>query len=593
MDAIGDPVVETVVCMFSSQVGKTEVELNATGYHIDHEPAPILVLLPTLELAETWSNDRLAPMLRDSPSLARKVSERARDRGNTILHKSFPGGHITLAGANSPASLSSRPIRILLCDEVDRYPASAGREGDPIALAQKRTSTFANRKIVLVSSPTTEGASRIAAAYARSDRRRYWVPCPDCGEHQVLAWKNVQWQDEDPDTARYACEACGSLWTDQLRHQAVQRGEWRAERPLRRTAGFWLSELYSPWRRLAETVGDFLEAKGTVEELKVFTNTALAELWTEQGEAPDWERLMERREPLLMGVVPERALVLTAGLDNQSAQNNKRVEMAVWAWAPGYERWLIDTKVFPGDPGSESVWDAISEALDHDYPVEGGGIMRIAKAAADTGGQHTADIYANIRRLRHPALVAVKGVSRGQRSAPISGPTPIDLTVNGVKVKRGLRLWTVVGDVFKAELYRCLWLSKPGDAYPRGWVHLPEGLQAEEVKQLVAETLVTTKDRRGFAKQEWRQGRPNEQLDMAVYARAALAILGSDRYGDRFWNRYRRGDEGERGPPPPPTDEPPPSAELPPLPPTSVPTPTVTVTTTATPSTGRASRYAR
>jgi phage terminase large subunit GpA-like protein len=571
MDVIADPTVEQVVCMWSSQVGKTEIELNAVGYHIDHEPSPILVVLPTLEMAETWSNDRLRTMLRDSPRLAQKMAERSRDTGNTILHKSFPGGHITLAGANSPASLASRPIRMLICDEVDRFPASAGKEGDPILLAQKRTNNFPNRKILMVSSPTTQGSSRIAAAYARSDRRKFWVPCPDCGEMQVLAWKNVVWQDEDPETARYACEACGSLWSDQLRHQAVKHGEWRAERPFRRVAGFWLSELYSPWRRLAETVGDFLAAKDTPEE------------------APDWERLLERREPLLMGVVPPGALVLTAGLDNQSAQGAQRLEMAVWAWGPGYERWLIDTHVISGNPGSVESWDRVAELLAHDYPTEDGGVMRIAMAGADTGGQHTAQIYEQIRRLRDPHLIALKGVPGFNRASPVTGPTYVDVTANGVKVRRGLKLWTVSGDVFKAELYSRLHLGRgEAEAFPPGWVHLPQGLQPEEVKQLVGETLVTTKDRRGFAKMEWKRTRANEQLDMAVYARAALSVMGSDRFGDRFWGRFRRG--AAAPPPPPPEDLPPPTSDPVQLPQNEAPRPGVTQHNA--PRSGRSGRYA-
>lgn len=590
MDAISDPTVERVVAMTSSQVGKTEICLNAVGYHVAQDPAPMLVVMPTLETAAGWSNERLAPMLRTSPQLAEKISDRARDGSNTIYHKTFPGGHLTLAGANSPASLAMRPIRILLCDEVDRYPASAGNEGDPVSLATKRTATFWNRKIVLVSSPTDEGRSRIAAAYDESDQRKFWVPCPDCGEHQILKFDHVRWDEGAPETARYACAHCGTLWSDQMRWAAVARGEWRAERPFAGTAGFWISELYSPWRKLSETVRDFLAAKDTPERLKTFLNTALAELWRDEGEAPDWQRLMERREPLLMGVVPREALVLTAGIDNQSAQGDQRLEMAVWAWAPGYESWLIDTKVFPGNPGSNGPWDAVAEALAYDYPVEGGGTMRIARAAADTGGQHTADIYAQIRRLHEPALIAVKGAGGYKRNAPISGPTAIDVTDRGVKIKRGLRLWTVLVDVYKAELYRRLHLKLNEDGtVPRGWVHLPQGLDPEAIKQLVAERLVTAKDKRGFAKIEWAKTRANEQLDMAIYARAALAVMGSDRIGERFWNRYRRDEDREAPPPPPREPDEVPTGDPVQLPPTEI-VPTVT---THVRTSGRGSRYAR
>ena len=179
MDAISDGSVESVVIMSSAQVGKSEALGNSVGYYIDQDPAPIMLVMPTERDAEAWSKDRFSPMARDTPCLTGKISDpKSRDGSNKILHKRFPGGHLTIVGANAPSGLASRPIRILLCDEVDRYPFSAGAEGDPVNLAKKRTVTFWNRKIVLVSTPTIRGLSRIETAYAESDQRQYWVPCP-------------------------------------------------------------------------------------------------------------------------------------------------------------------------------------------------------------------------------------------------------------------------------------------------------------------------------------------------------------------------------------------------------------------------------
>ena len=182
MDAVSDPDIETVVLMTAAQIGKTELINNVVGYHIHQNPAPMLVVQPTLEMAQTWSKDRLAPAIRDTPALSEKIKDpRSRDSGNTTLHKVFAGGHVTACGANSPSSLASRPCRIILCDEVDRYPISAGTEGDPVSLAKKRSATFWNRKIILVSTPTEKNASRIEAAYQESDQRKYFVKCKDCG----------------------------------------------------------------------------------------------------------------------------------------------------------------------------------------------------------------------------------------------------------------------------------------------------------------------------------------------------------------------------------------------------------------------------
>nr|WP_314076349.1 phage terminase large subunit family protein [uncultured Roseococcus sp.] len=534
MDAVSDPRADTVVVMSSAQVGKTEFINNLVGYHIHQDPAPILVIQPTTEMGEAWSKDRLAPMLRDSPALRGRVSEaKARSGGNTLRQKKFPGGHLAIAGANSAASLASRPIRILCCDEVDRYPASAGSEGDPVTLGRKRTTTFWNRKVVLVSTPTISGASRIEAAYEASDQRRFWVPCPHCGEEQTLKWPQVRW-DATAGTAAYVCKACEKPWSDTQRWAAVRRGEWRAGAPFNGTAGFHLNELYSPWRRLAETVQDFLDAKGKPELLKVWTNTALGETWRERGDAPEWERLLERREEFPVEVVPAGALVLTAGVDRQG----DRLEVSIWGWGPGLERWLVTHIVIAGSPSAAGPWDDLQALLDRNWPCEDGGTMQVSMACCDTGGHDTAAIYGHIRRLADRRIVAIKGVDGWNRAAPVMGPTSVDAMVDGRKIKRGLKLFTVAVSTFKAELYRALWLKRGDEGYPPGWVHLPKGADAEVIKQLTAEELRTVKDRRGFSRQEWAKIRErNEVLDCAVYARAALWLAGADRLGARFWAR--------------------------------------------------------
>lgn len=548
MDAICDPGVERVVGMLSSQVGKTEVLLNIVGYYIDQDPTSILVLMPTLSTAESWSQDRLAPMLRDTPCLARSVNDpRSRFSGNTMLHKSFADGRgqISLAGANSAASLAMKPIRLLLCDEVDRYPPSAGTEGAPISLATKRTSTFWNRKIVEVSSPTNAGTSRIAESYEESDQRKHWVPCHDCGEFQVLMFPQVRWDDslssvaEKAKTARYHCIACDAPWTDQQRMAAVSKGEWRAEKEFHGTAGFWLNELSSPWRSAAQTVADFLNSKGDPDRLRAFINTALAELWQVEGEVPDWERLVERREGFPMGVVPHGALVLTCGIDNQ----DNRLEAYVWAWGPGLQSWLIDHRVIVGSPSAAETWDELAEFLSTEYPhADGGPPLRIHQIGMDVMGHHTATIYGHIRRLHDPRLLGLRGVDGRNRPAPVTGPSLVDMSFNGQRLKGGMKLWTVSVSVFKSDLYSRLWLTRgDGTGFPDGWVHLSESLESEPIKQLVGEKLVKIKTGKGFSRSEWQKLRErNEALDCAVYARAALSVLGVDRKGARFWHSFRR-----------------------------------------------------
>ncbi len=554
MDAISDGAVESVVIMSSSQVGKSEALNNAVAYHIDQDPAPIMLVMPTERDAEAWSKDRFSPMARDTPCLAGRISDpKSRDGSNKILHKRFPGGHLTIVGANAPSGLASRPIRILLCDEVDRYPFSAGAEGDPVNLAKKRTVTFWNRKIVLVSTPTIRGASRIETAYAESDRRQYWVPCPACGAHQVLVWGQVRWDsaagghaggEHRPETARYHCVACDAPWSDAMRWSAIRRGEWRARSPFKGIAGFHLNEICSSWVRLEAMVRAFLSAKaGGDEAMKTFVNTSLGETWMESGEAPDWRRLSDRRERWTPGTVPQGGLFLTAGADVQK----DRIEVDVWAWGRGLESWLVDHVVIEGGPESASAWSALAALLGKTWPHERGAQMQIGRLAIDTGYEAPA-VYAWARAQGFAQVAPVKGVEGFNRASPVSGPTFVDATEGGRRLRRGARLWTVAVSTFKAEAYRHLRLERPtadevaaGAAFPPGTVHLPDWVDDEWLKQFVAEQLVTVKTKRGFARLEWQKLRErNEALDCRVYARAAAWIAGLDRWSDDRWAEAER-----------------------------------------------------
>ena len=536
MDAVSDPTVEVVVGMFAAQTGKTEGINNVVGFHIDQDPAPILLLQPTLEMAEAWSKDRLAPMLRDTPCFAGKIQDpRSRDSGNTVRHKTFPGGHITMAGANSPASLASRPIRVVLADEIDRFPASAGAEGDPVTLAKKRSKTFWNRKVVLTSTPTIAGHSRIEEAYEESDKRRFFVPCHDCGEFQVLKWPQVRWENDNPSTAAYVCEHCGSLWNDQRRTAAVSKGAWRPTAPFNGIAGFHVWQAYSPWVKLSEIVAEFLASKANPQRLKVFVNTELAETWKEKGEAPEWKRLYDRAEDYAIGSLPAGVVFLTCGIDIQ----HDRIEIYVWGWGRGLESWLIEYQVLPGDPYQEAVWLALDGVVGFTWAHASGSAMGLAKAAIDSG-YATTQVYAWAKRQRPGLVAVVKGVDHG--SAGVGHPKAMDLAEirGGKKKRRGGTVYPVVGGIYKAELYGFLRLEAParesGEPFPAGYVHL--GKFPEEVfKQLTAEQLIS-KVVKFRTRTEWEKTRErNEALDCRVYARAAAAIYGVDRFGDRQWTQ--------------------------------------------------------
>lgn len=505
MDAVNDSSVREIVVMTSAQVGKTELLLNTIGYFVSHDPSSILVLQPTLDMAEAFSKDRLAPMVRDTPILTGKIADpRARDSGNTLLHKKFPGGQITMAGANSPASLASRPIRTVLCDEVDRYPASAGSEGDPVNLAKKRTTTFWNRKILLTSTPTVKGLSRIEAAFQASDQRRYHVPCPHCGAHQVMKWANVRWDEGRPETARYYCEACGERIEPGDKLGMLLRGEWRATAPFNGIAGFHLSELYSPWRSWGEVARDFIEAKHAGhEQLKTWVNTALGEPWEEQGDSIEDIALLARLEDY-----PERlhVAITTAGVDVQK----DRIEASIVAWGQGEEAWLIDHIVLPGDTARPEVWEDLDEAL-KDAGVQ---------YAAIDSGFNTSMVYAFVEKKRW--AVAVKGVT-GMGRPLIEDERKRRQRLRYAR-KKAVRVEPLGVDQGKTLIYARLKLTQTG----AGYIHFPRepAFDEEYFAQLAAEKLVTKfKGSRPF--QEWVQTRPrNEALDCLMYALAAMRLSG-------------------------------------------------------------------
>ena len=260
MNAVSDPQTERVVMMTAAQIGKTEIILNVIGYFIDQEPSPILLLDPTLEMGMSFSKDRLAPMIRDTPALQGRIKDpRSRDSGNTLLHKKFTGGHITIAGANSAASLASRPIRVLLCDEVDRYPVSAGTEGDPLSLAMKRTQNFWNRRIVWVSTPTMLGISRIEKAYNASSREVWCVPCPTCGEYQPYSWEQITYKDL-PEPIM-TCAKCGAKHNEVEWKAGQERGKWIAGNPEeKKSRGFYVNAFASAWVSWRSLIDQYTEA---------------------------------------------------------------------------------------------------------------------------------------------------------------------------------------------------------------------------------------------------------------------------------------------------------------------------------------------
>ena len=508
MDSFNNPDIQRIVFMKSAQVGATEILLNVIGYYIDQDPSPMLILQPTLQMAQTFSKDRLSTMIRDTDKIRNSVADpRSRDSGNTVLSKKFAGGNLNIVGSNSASGLASRPIRIVLADEVDRYEASAGSEGDPISLATKRTTTFWNKKIYMCSTPTIKGLSRIETAFEESDKRYYNVPCPECNTKQILKWKNVIWDEDKPETAAYACQECGSVIDESKKQWMLKHGEWIATAPKSDTAGFHISELYSVWSTWADMAKNFLEAKKQPEMLKTWINTALGESWEEQGDTVEYETLLERRLNYDHSAIPEEVLVIVAGCDTQK----DRIEVTLTGFGRNYEAWVIDHLIFWGDPNANNVWQDLDAFLKKRFKTESERIIPISCTCIDSGGLSTNQVYQFTKPRQARRIFAVKGLSVAGK--PIANkPTFVG--------KNKAVLYGIGTDSAKEAIFARLTTD-----VDKTTLHFPSDVDEEYFKQLTAEKRVA-KFVRGRKSLVWKQIRPrNEALDCLVYCFAAIYIL--------------------------------------------------------------------
>ena len=451
--------VERVVFMKAAQLGATEMGSNWIGYVIHHAPGPMMAVWPTVEMAKRNSKQRIDPLIEESAALAELIAPaRSRDSGNTILAKEFRGGVLVMTGANSAVGLRSMPVRYLFLDEVDGYPLDVEGEGDAISLAEARTRTFARRKIFIVSTPTISGASAIEREYEASDQRRYFVPCPHCNHPQWLRFEQLRWDKGQPETAAYICESCDTAISEHHKTWMLERGEWRSMAQ-GKTAGFHLSSLYSPvgWRSWRDIAAAWEAAvnkeSGSAAAIKTFKNTELGETWVEEGEAPDWQRLVERREEYRIGSVPQGGLLLVGGADVQK----DRIEASVWAFGRGKESWLVEHRVLMGDTARDAVWKALAAMLAEQWTHASGAAMPLARFALDTGFA-TQEAYAFVRACHDARVMAVKGVRSGVMggAALIGTPTAIDVSQGGKKLRRGIKVFTVAGGIAKLEFYNNL-----------------------------------------------------------------------------------------------------------------------------------------
>jgi phage terminase large subunit GpA-like protein len=564
MLAVTDPAVQEVSVMCCIQLMKTELLLNAALYYMHQEPSPIMYVAPKKETAEAWSKERLVKSVSATPVVRGIFSSNRRGEGNTILQKQFPGGQISIVSARNTTDLAMRACRIMLFDECDKYPMNVGAgeggsggEGDPIQVAWGRATTYGKRaKKIVACSPTVEGRSRIHQEYLASDQREYHQPCPHCGHTEPLDWyKHVHIPEDangqpQAEQACIVCHNCGTQWSEGDRFWSIRNGQWIPRHPeITHHRGYKVSALASPFTPVTMLAREYVKALENPQAMKAFVNTRLADVYREKGEAPDWQRLYERRESWKLGTVPDGGLMLTCGIDVQKTY----LIFEVVAWGRKKRSWSIDIGTIEGHISEDRVKEELSKFLETRYTNRHGIAMPIELALIDSSND-TQEVYNTVAQIGTPRLRAIKG--QGSLTTMIGTPKPVQISIDGVRKDGGIKMWPLGVNVLKEQLYKWLMLARPtdealdaGGEWPTGFCHFPEWSE-DYFKQLTAEILVERADNRGFLVRQWERIREhNHFLDCRNYARAGAAMLGLDRMDETDWQdrETRYGKEAPEG----------------------------------------------
>lgn len=569
---IGRPGVREIVGIKPAQIGWTDGFIaNAIGWIIDEAPAPCVVMFPRSESAKEFNREKFEPMVEATPRLRSKIVIRRRDRDTTQTYKDFPGGFVKLVGSNSPAAVKSTAARFQIVEEPDDCNANLKGQGDAIALLRKRGTTFHDSVMLVGGTPTIEGISAIANEIERTDKRRWFVPCHECGTWQTLAWENVRWSEDAtrahpiygaalPESAYYVCPHCGCTWSEQQKNANVRRGQWRAEREVTGgLVGFIFSELLSPFAdaSMAALVAEYLSAmhakeRGDISKMVAFWNTSLGRAWRYQSNAPAVEELVDRCEPYPMLTVPAGGLVLTAGVDVQ----HDRLAVIVRAWGRGEESWLVWWGELYGATVDKAapVWNELDELLFRTFPHAAGVELGIRAASIDSGDGVTADAVYNYVRTRRAQiaqgkrprmrLMASKG-STNDRAEIFRRPSEsIDPSARHKAAKYGLRVYMVGSSRAKDLILGTP--EGPGRialvGRGPGRMHVYAGVRADYFAQLTAEVKAPkprSPDPRALSWQV-KAGARNEVLDCECMALHAARGEQIELWSEARWQEAER-----------------------------------------------------
>lgn len=548
LDSFTDPLIEHIVVVAASQVGKSETINNMVGYSIDQDPGPILLIQPTIDDVKRYSEMRIAPMIRETRCLKRKVADpKSRDAANTKRQKSFPGGVLVMTGSNVAHDLSSMPIRYVFGDERDRWATSAGSEGDPWELAVARTRTFYNKKMVEVSTPTVKGASAIENSYNLGTMERWKTQCPHCGEYVEITFDNIRFEYEAAEKGDkkifhitelfYVCPECGGISDEHT--MKSQPAKWVATVPEARkhhkTRSFWLTAWVSPWATWESIILQFLQAGTDSAKLQVVYNTQFGELWEERGDMASEDDVMARRE-VYEAEVPDGVLLLTCGVDTQ----DDRLEYEVVGHRRYGETWGIKKGVILGRPDTEEVWERLDEVLSHKYKFKSGVSLQISLTFIDEGGHFTQEVRQHCLARQYDHVFAIKGANRPDipYTAP---PKKQKIVVNG-KVIGQVWVYEIGVNAGKQKIVDNLRVQSPGANY----CHFPlrDDYGKQFFKQLMSEHLAyVPKLKHPWQWQKIPGHERNEAFDIRNYNLAACEILSPD--WDAIEQKLRTAKPGE------------------------------------------------
>ncbi|HET8870289.1 MAG TPA: phage terminase large subunit family protein [Aquabacterium sp.] len=573
-EALDDPSITKVVCMKSAQVAWTDgVLLNYIGRRVHTDPCPMIVMFAKEGAAKEFEAEKFTPMVEATPVLGDILPiTKSRDKNNRWAFKGFPGGFLKLVASNSPSSVKSTPAPVVAVEEPDDCNENVKGQGDTITLLEERTKSFPRRKVIYGGTPTIKGFSRVQQAYEASDQRKFWIPCPDCGEHQVLAWEHVHWTEDSEndhevfgrvnfESVRYVCQHCGSMWTDAQKNQAVRLGQWRADVPFVGVAGFYINELYSPFAgsKMALLLQKYLTAmhalaQGDDTKIRSFRNNTEGLPYEYPSETPEAGDVKTRAEDYAERTVPRGGLILTAGVDVQ----HDRLAVVIRAWGRGEESWLVYWGELFGStlvPG-QGAWADLDKLLTSTFMHASGTELKISAVSIDgSDGNRTEIVHAYVRPRRHLRFMAVKGAAEttNDRREIFSTPRKADVGRRNKPAKHGLDTY-IVGTARAKDLILETRLGLTGSG--PGRIHWYSSVRPDYWDQLVSEVKAPSRINRMRKVWTKKAGVRNEALDCEVYALHAARSIKTHLLQEGHWaaiesklrQRTLLGDEDELAP---------------------------------------------